>query len=178
MTCTEAVALITGGWLANDHRSVEVYSNNIQCNQLLPDLPEERLDHTLDYVDGRILLCGGYNTGKSCLEMNNNTFSWNNHSYLSEGRYYFDSIVSGGQLLLVGGIGSPYTTESSTPRISSNWTNGFDLVEGTEDHCVVKISQQQFIVTGGYYYGRHVVKYDISDGSSTCLLYTSDAADE
>ena len=80
MTCSPAVVLVTGGGTA----SVEIYSSDGRCDQLLSGrLPDERLAHSVDYVDGQVLLCGGALTETSCLEMDRSTFSWRWHSSLA-----------------------------------------------------------------------------------------------
>ena len=41
-------------------QQVEVYSSSTNsCSLSLPSLPGLFSDHTLDYVDGNVLLCGG-----------------------------------------------------------------------------------------------------------------------
>ena len=60
LQCLEAVALITGGF--DDSRKlqeVEVWKGDGQRKRL-SDLPRVISDHSVDYIDGALLLCGGY----------------------------------------------------------------------------------------------------------------------
>ena len=123
MSCYVSVALITGG--RPNYRTVEIYSSDGSCNKQLPDLPDDRYQHTVDYVDGQLLLCGGDRTSHtrtSCLQMNESTFSWSYHSTLNHGRNTHSSVITGGQLTILGGHYSRLTTEFIIPRNRNKWT--------------------------------------------------------
>ena len=71
MVCVEGVALIVGGASSGDgdRKVVEIYGPDL--HDRLPDLPDQREVHTVDYVDGQVLLCGGRVSGTydSCLQL-------------------------------------------------------------------------------------------------------------
>lgn len=182
MTCTEAVALITGGY--DNQKSVEIYPSDDpnESNIRLPNLPDWREDHTVDRVDGVTLLCGGslaFNyTVRTCLQLNLDDRKFYPHSTLTKDRKFHSSIVSGQQLILIGGgdtissSSSSISTEFLFPRISKKWMPGYPLIEITEFSCTIKISQNSYIAIGGKYkheYSDHVIQYNIEDGSSTRL---------
>ena len=60
---------------------VELYSRTNSCRLALPALPSLYSDHSLDYVDGRVLLCAR----KSCLSLSPD-LSWSPHSNLTSWR--------------------------------------------------------------------------------------------
>jgi len=165
MTCPAAVALVTGGKSAE--KSVEIYSSDGSCNRDLPELPDDRKDHTIDNVDGDILLCGGSNVRQmtSCLKMSENS-TMVHHSTTTGKRQFHSSVVMGGQLTLLGGGNTSLTTtEFISPSLSSTWTEGYPLMEDTEGACAVKLTWDTFLVTGGYHNRNHVVLYNITDGT-------------
>ena len=67
MSCTQGVALIAGGWDAfNYYQYVEVYSSNVHLQ--LPDLPVEYYGHVMEYINGDVLICSGFNS-PNCLQL-------------------------------------------------------------------------------------------------------------
>merc|ERR1712013_681601 len=61
LECEEAVMLVTGG--DGGLNQAEVYSSTNSCITSLPPLPDLRQKHTVDYVSGNVLLCGGVRAG-------------------------------------------------------------------------------------------------------------------
>ena len=61
-SCTESILLFTGG-LKSRH-SVEVYGNGI--HRRLSDLPVGTYTHTTNFVNGKVLLCGGKGKNMFC----------------------------------------------------------------------------------------------------------------
>jgi len=170
MTCPAALALVTGGTKIKE-RSVELYSSDGSCNKFLPPLPHRRKFHTIDNVNGDILLCGGSRSRQrtSCLKMSENS-TMVHHSTTTGERREHSSVVMGGQLILIGGQKpSRNTTEFISPSLSSNWTEGFLLQEESISACAVKLTWDTFLVTGGYHTRTHVVLYNITDGTGRRL---------
>merc|ERR1712073_146951 len=135
MTCPAALALVTGGY--GNGQSVEIYSSDGSCNRQLSDLPDNRYAHTVNYVDGYILLCGGdqKDTRTSCLVMNED-FTMVPHSTTIVEEWDHSSVVVGGQLTLLGGGYSLSTsTEFVSPSLSSMWTMGYTLLDETRYAC-------------------------------------------
>jgi len=168
MTCPAALALVTGGY--NADQSVEIYSSEGSCNRHLPDLPDKRYVHTVNFVDGILLLCGGGSsiTRTSCLEMDKD-FTMVPHSTTTVERGWHSSVVMGGQLTLLGGEYPSYnSTEFIYPRFSGSWSQGYNLIEETVEACAVKLTWDTFLVTGGGY-NTHVVLYNNTDGTGRRL---------
>lgn len=175
MTCPAACALVTGG-TENKERSVELYSSDGSCNRFLPPLPHRRKFHTIDNVNGDILLCGGFRSRQrtSCLKMSENS-TMVHHSTTNGERSQHSSVVMGGQLTLIGGQKpSRNTTEFISPSLSSNWTEGYALKEETISACAVKLTWDTYLVTGGYHTRTHVVLYNITDGTGRRLKDLND----
>ena len=86
MSCEVGVALITGGFNDNAKRSVEIYSTDGSCHMTLPSLPDDRTDHTVDFVDGHVLLCGGDYTQTDCIKLHTDQL-WYPHSTTNQVRY-------------------------------------------------------------------------------------------
>ena len=57
--CEEGLVLVTGGYDGYSPWTTEIYSpNNNTCHNItLPDLPDYRFYHSLDYVDGQVTSC-------------------------------------------------------------------------------------------------------------------------
>ena len=61
-----------GGYLYDTEKSAEIYHPDRDSPCVLPKLPDPRSDHT---QDGE-LMCGGYNTRRSCRRWNPDTGAW------------------------------------------------------------------------------------------------------
>ena len=55
--------IVVGGYPTKNHKSVEAISSDGTPLCTLPDLPDERRQHTMD----NHIMCGGYGTQSSCL---------------------------------------------------------------------------------------------------------------
>ena len=100
--------LITGGYTDNGGRLRSVKAYNPYINKIckLPDMPTHRNAHTL--CGG--LLCGGRNSGKSCLKLGPSGFVKAKVS-LQQSRMYHLCWNWPRGVLLLGGENSPSTTE-------------------------------------------------------------------
>ena len=63
-SCTESVILLTGG--KGNNGVVEVYGKGF--HQHLSDLPFPIFDHTADFINGMVLLCGGDKNKQKCMK--------------------------------------------------------------------------------------------------------------
>ena len=167
MSCVESVLLITGG--DGGLEFVELYSSTNSCVTALPYLPDLRDKHSVDYVDGEVLLCGGYSSQGTCLTLQlNNT--WSKHSNLTAERYSHSSAVHKSDLYLIGG-GSSSTSEVWMHNNSPNdkWQFAWDVTDGTLDGCMVTTGADTAIVTGGHECNKCVYQYNLGTGQRTQL---------
>lgn len=72
LSCEKGVALITSGEsdIGKATKTVELYSPLEEGRQLEENLPEGRWGHSIDFLEGRLYICGGKNEEaiqKSCL---------------------------------------------------------------------------------------------------------------
>ena len=78
--------LLTGGMFA--YNSAEIYHPDRDSACVLPDLPDELVGHTQDGS----LMCGGWNTRRSCRRWNPETGAWDLVTEsLTEERVYHNS---------------------------------------------------------------------------------------
>ena len=113
-----AAILIVGG--VNSEKSVEALRSDGTPLCKMPDLPDNRAQHTLD---GDIL-CGGYYTRTSCLHYGSEgwtKYGWNLQQKRSE---HLSWRKPDDSLQIMGGIHSPKTSEIVT---SGGSRIGFDL---------------------------------------------------
>lgn len=145
LSCEPSVVLITGGDQAV--QQVEVYSSSTNsCRISLPSLNGPFSDHTLDYVDGHVLLCGGSTYSDMCFTLLPD-LSWSPHSNLTRSRSHQASATCRDSLLLMGGDDS--STEVWSP--STGWLAGEALPQGTLDGCATRISATEMLLTGGHH---------------------------
>ena len=109
--------LITGG----SSRSVEVLRENGSYWCSLPDLPDERYDHTQSVL----ITCGGQQTKTSCLTFTNG--QWVTSHQLQDNRYKHSSWMSQHGVVLMGGSGSWNTTEMLSDNGNGGSTPSFTL---------------------------------------------------
>jgi len=189
LACEPAVLLVTGGdWAL---QRVEVYSlSGADCRHSLPSLPSLFSDHSLNFVNGRPLLCGGSNAARQeCLQMSKDSLTWEKQSKFSISRSHHASVVLRGKLHLLGGGGGSNSSEVWSE--TSGWAppKPFPLVDGQEiptDGCGAKISSNQFLLAGGrtcpncaFVYNSESDSWsrveDMSEGRSShgCTTYSS-----
>jgi len=146
LSCEPSVVLITGGDQAM--QQVEVYSSSTNsCRLSLPSLHGLFSDHTLDYVDGNVLLCGGSTYSDMCFTLLPN-LTWTSHSNLTTSRAHQASAVYRNSLLLMGG--EDYSTEVWSP--GTGWLAGQPLPQTSSiDGCGSRISTSEILLTGGHH---------------------------
>jgi len=151
-TTTNELILITGGSLSDKvGNSVELlHPNGTHMCELEP-LPDKRYDHT----QSGLIACGGYYTQTSCLIFSNGV--WQHHSTLNQPREDHSVWNNGTTTLLIGGLGSPMTTEVIST--DSDHHAPFNLTYPTEGACVISLDDR-FLVTGGFYDPTRVTMYD------------------
>jgi len=138
--------------------SVEVYIPSTGQHCQLPDLPGDPRDgHTME----EMTVCGGFvtSTGTSCLTLIDGT--WQTTTTLLEERDEHSSWASPSGVILLGGEGSPRTSE----RIQEDGTSvsGFTLEHSLLYACAINLGST-VILTGGadYYNYNRVSEYSES----------------
>jgi len=166
MSCVEAVLLVTGG--DGGLRSVELYTSTNSCVTALPLLPDLRQKHSVSYVDGEVLLCGGYYSHLTCLTLDHDN-KWSLHSNLTNNRSSHLSGIHKSDLYLVGG-GSSLTAEMFNHKDNPNntWQHAWDI-SNTLDGCMVTTDANTAIVTGGHHCNKCTYKYNLETGTMTEL---------
>jgi len=135
--------VVTGG--RNEKRDVETVRNDGTSDCRIPDLPDERIGHSMD---GKII-CGGQNTGNSCLKFEDGSwiaFPWK----LKQKRAYHVSWKRQENVILMGGRDSPESSEVVSDYGSQT---GFPLKYKTESACSIQLPDN-VIVTGGKFSSR------------------------
>jgi len=164
LNCEPGVVLVTGGDQALQR--VEVYSSkDSSCRVDLPSLPSLYSFHSLDYLDGDVVLCGG-SYGQICLTLlPNSTWTW--HSNLTRARAHHSSGVHRNTLRLFGGGDS--SMEYLSSRVHT-WTLGSDLPESAPtDGCAAYLSPTEVLLTGGKKCPLCAHSYNWEDGTVTRL---------
>jgi len=143
LACEEAVALVTGGDQAL--QLTEVYSSTNSCSSSLPSLPSLFAKHTVDYVDGQVLLCGGSTSGGLYTTLTPD-LSWSKPSNLTTKRSKQASGVFRRSLTLFGGSDSSTETWEGI----TGWTIGDPLPQDVPiDACAARISPTEVLLVGG-----------------------------
>ena len=115
-----SAVLITGGV---DLNTAELFLPSTGTNCTLPNLPEARRDHTVD----NDILCGGFQTSDSCLQLTPSSGSWEELVTLDIRRYWHVSWTPGSGIgtYLMGGADSRKT--STLIRSDGTQETGFTL---------------------------------------------------
>ena len=118
--------LITGS--VGAYTSTEVFIPDTGKTCSLPDLPKSRYGHTLDTLGNTPVICGGGDTGTSCLQFTPTSAGgvWTNYATIMESRYVHSSWVSSAGLVLMGG-----SLRSTTTEIVPSGVGNFSLVQNT-----------------------------------------------
>jgi len=152
-TTTESPVLgviVSGGYNSGGITSTEVFlpsSSGGGSTCSLQSMPSTRAGHTLDQLeDGSVLACGGRDGSsyKTCDKFDGT--SWSQNSTLQYGRQYHTSLAGQHGLLLMGGVGSPATTELV------GGGEQYNLQQDTNDACGITEpgSDNTIILTGGF----------------------------
>ena len=104
----------------------------VQGIKQLPNLPKEIAASSMVAHFGTLLLCGGWNNERKCLQMDHGT--WKEHSTLNKKRTLHSAVTTQKATFIFGG-GHSKTTFEYLPKGSTEW-----LIGNTE-------------IPGGFYYG-------------------------
>ena len=120
--------LLVGGQGAET--SAELWSPGTSCT--LPSLPRNMEQPTVDILPGLPMVC--YNT--TCYQLTG--AGWLHYQDTLHARQYHTSAIVQDDLLLVGGFGSPSTTEV-LPGDGGEGREGFTLDPARMDHCSIQV---------------------------------------
>ena len=115
----------------------------------LPNLPQNINGSSMVAHDGTILLCGGKNNVKKCLQLDRGT--WKDHSTLNEERVWH-SVVTTQEATFIFGGGLSNKTYEYLPKDSTTWLMGkTDLPgPGNSNGCAITVkSKEEIWLIGG-----------------------------
>ena len=150
MICSPSVMLMVGSGYEYFIDSVELLSIDLVCPSYhLPSIPFWNFGHSLDYVDGRIIMCGSaWSTERKnlCYEMTDD-YEWVEMQEKMIGEHSDPtSAVVGSELIIF--------TESSGQVLdltaSQGWEERFHLKEESSEVCAVTLSDGRVAVLGSW----------------------------
>jgi len=153
-TLAETGLLVVGG--EGGLQSVEFWTPpplSAQC--FLDDLPHWNFFHSLDSVNGEVILCGD----SYCLQLQEG--KWKEVVQLTEKRWRHSSAVTSHGLMLLGGQVSPNTTELVSLE-EGGAGELLPLEPPRLDHCSIQISADVVVLTGGRDTEFLVTEHDLS----------------
>ena len=126
---------------------MEIFTGDISTSKF-PSLPVKTSASTMFMHDGDILVCGGYDNEKNCLQLTRGT--WKNHSTLNENRVGHSTVTTQTATFVFGGSYSDKTYEY-LPKDSTKWLMGkTEIPLGFENGCAIAVkSEQEIWLIGG-----------------------------
>merc|ERR1712179_819699 len=150
VSCTPGVALLSGGaGLA----TTEAYSSTSTCSIKLPDHEHTLTGHTMEYIGGVPVTCGGVigdesTASNKCWVLEDDQAGvkeWRESEHSLQQQRSFGSIIEGyGDMRLIGGEPNANSTEYLSP--GGEWVLGFYLAEPFAHGCVARLSWNSFLV--------------------------------
>merc|ERR1711963_60853 len=152
--------IIVGG---NNTSSVEVLTGDLGTKQL-PNLPRRIESSSMVLHNETILLCGGYENGQKCLQLDHGT--WKEHSTLNELRAYHSTVTTQTATFHFGGWHSESTYEF-LPKDSTTWLMGKTEIPGGGFRCgcAIAVSDQEIWLIGGYETTKRILSFNVKDHS-------------
>ena len=150
------IVVTTGYGSSGDLSSTELININGECTASLPDYPVKLHAATGVFVDGTIIICGGYPPfSNKCYQLKNGKDEFELVYGMDENRYYAKSIAAQGKMLVLGGYNGKNiigTGEYIIPQISNNTAPGpnIQLPEPVYHHAIVNINETTIYLIGGY----------------------------
>ena len=125
--------------------------------------------------DNKMITCGAYNgliSFNQCFELDVPNTSWKNHSDFSD--HYMGNVADvtmpNGLYFLGGDYGG--WNSAFLPAYSNVWEEGIDCPmckDGNGGACAVKISDEEFVMIGGWIFSDLISKYNIVSGLWTTI---------
>ena len=150
---------MVGGWDgSNDLKTAELIPN--RCS--IPSLPKGISEQPSLILtnDNNILLCGGTNNEKQCLQLKEK--NWVHHSDLIDLRRYATAITMAKGTFLFGGSWPSQKTWEWLPSGSSTWVYGGSIPHpGINYGCGVLISSTEILLIGGEDSKQRILKFNV-----------------
>ena len=142
---------------------------NNSNNQLVPNLPKIIHDSPSMFLHNEtILLCGGENNLKTCLKLQEGT--WTEYNSLKEERT--DAAVASATTatFIFGGLGSEDTYEY-LEKNASEWKLGQTKIPGNGfyDGCSIAIFQDEIWLIGGRFTKQRILSFSVNNQNFTVL---------
>ena len=144
-------------------KTVEVLFGDLRTKQL-SNLPRRTEDLSMVLHDGGILMCGGVNNAKKCLQLDHGI--WKDHSFLIQKRIQHSAVTTQTATFVFGGECSRKTYEY-LPKGSTTWLMGkteipCDFVGG----CAIAVkSEQEIWLIGGMGIQKKILSFNVTDHS-------------
>ena len=126
----------------------------------LPNLPDKMSASSMVAHNGTILLCGGRNNERQCLQWNHAT--WKEHSILNNKRAWHSTVTTVTATFIFGGGYSDKTYEY-LPKGSAKWLMGkTEIPGGFRSGCAIAVKEQQEIwLFGAYYTEKRILTFNV-----------------
>ena len=140
---------------------MEIFTGDISTSKF-PSLPVETSASTMFMHDGDILVCGGYNNEKNCLQLTRGT--WQNHSTLNENRVGHSTVTTQTATFVFGGRYSESSYEY-LPKGSSTWHMGKTNIPTCflNGSAIAVKSDQEIWLIGGYRTETRILSFNVND---------------
>ena len=121
--------------------------------------------------NGKMLLCGGYDNAKACLQLDSGT--WKAYNALNEKRFEHSSITTQTASFLFGGLDSK-TTYEYLPKDSSTWLmRETEIPGGFLGGAAISVkSEQEIWLIGGESTGKRILSFRVKDHTFQELPFT------
>ena len=129
----------------------------------LPTLHKNVFEASVFAHNGTILLCGGKNNEKRCLQMDHGT--WKEHSTLNKKRVWHSAVTTQVATFLFGGYHSNSKTYEYLPKDSTKWLMGKTEIPGrfTEGYAIAVKSEQEIWLIGGVGTQRRILSFNVKN---------------
>ena len=141
-------------------------------SQLAPDLPKTIASYPSMFLHNEtIVLCGGYHNEKSCLKLQEGT--WTKYNSLKKERSFAAVVSTTKATFIFGGWGNADSFEY-LEKNTSEWKLGETKVPGLgfQHGCAIAISQDEIWLIGGYDTEQRILSFNVNNQSFTELPTT------
>ena len=148
-----------GEFFGHGGSAVDMLTGDIGAMQL-PTLPNGIHGPSMVLHNGNILLCGGYNNGKTCYQLIHAT--WKQHSTLNEGRVLHSAVATQSASFIFGGRSDTY---EYLPKDSTSWLMGKSKIPNGfwNGFAIAVKSDEEIWLIGGTDNGRRILSFDVND---------------